>query len=177
MFSFVQNLILHAGAIGAFGFFIGALLEEVAFPLPSPLLLVGVAFFFGKPITFVTVLKILGMVILPITLGATIGSLIIYGLAYYGGYAAVAKFNKRLGFSWEDVDKFRQKLSRVRSDELILFLSRCLPFTPTTLITIAAGILRMNPLVFIGLTFSGIFVRVAGLFIGALFFGGSLLPR
>jgi membrane protein DedA with SNARE-associated domain len=177
MFSFVQNLVVHAGALGALGFFIGALLEEVAFPLPSPLLLVGVAFFFGKPITFVTILKILGMVVLPITAGATVGSLVIFGLAYFGGYSAIHKFNKYLGFSWEDVDKFRQKLSRVHSDEWILFLSRCLPFTPTSLITIAAGLLRMNPLIFIALTFSGIFIRVAGLFVGALFFGGSLLPH
>ncbi len=174
MFEFVQHWVLSAGAWGAVGFFAGAFLEEVAFPFPSPLLLIGVAFFFGKPVTFAIIIRMLWSVILPIATGATLGSLVIYGIAYSGGKIAVIKFSKRLGFSWDDVEKIREKLSTRRSDEIVLFLSRCLPFAPTTLVTIAAGIVRMNPILYIMLTFLGICIRVTGLFVGALLFGQTL---
>ncbi|MBX4195348.1 VTT domain-containing protein [Candidatus Parcubacteria bacterium] len=174
MFSFVENMVLQAGAWGALGFFLGALLEEVAFPLPSPLLLIGVAFFFGKPITAAVIVKMLASVIVPICIGATIGSLIIYGLAYSGGKVTIDKFSRWLGFSWADVEKLRQKLAAKSSDEWALFLSRCIPFTPTTLITVVAGVIRMNPLTFMLITLTGIFIRVTALFVGAMIFGGAI---
>ncbi|MBX4189068.1 VTT domain-containing protein [Candidatus Parcubacteria bacterium] len=174
MFQFIQDWVLSAGAWGALGFFVGALLEEVAFPFPSPLLLIGVAFFFGKPLSILVVLRMLWSVILPIVVGATAGSLVIYGIAYTGGKVAIMRFGKRLGFTWEDVEKLRERLSARKSDELVLFLSRCLPFTPTTLITVIAGTMRMNVWLYTLLTFSGIFVRVTLLFIGALVFGHTI---
>ncbi|MBX4199182.1 VTT domain-containing protein [Candidatus Parcubacteria bacterium] len=174
MFAFVQNWILQAGAWSTLGFFVGAFLEEVAFPLPSPLLLVGVAFFFGKPITIAAIGKMLGTVILPITFGATLGSLVVFGIAYSGGRVAITKFSKYLGFSWDEVEKVRVKLASKHSDEWTVFVSRCIPYTPTTIVTVLAGIVRMNVWKFILLTFGGIFVRVAGLFVGAFIFGQSI---
>ena len=175
MFEFVQTLVLRAGAWGALGFFIGAFLEEVALPVPSPLLLIGVAFFVGKPLLSLAVItRILLMVIIPITAGATIGSLVIFGVAYVGGKAAIDKWGKRFGITWDAVVELQEKLSHHKSDEVALFLSRCLPFTPTTLLTALAGIIRMNVWVFALLTFLGIFVRVSALFLGALALGGTL---
>lgn len=167
--------VLSAGAWGALGFFVGAFLEEIALPLPSPLLLIGVAFFVGKPLLSVVILsKILFMVILPITVGATLGSFLVYILAYYGGKSAIDRWGKRWGVTWDEVEKFRAKMSKTRSDEMVLFLSRCLPFTPTTLLTIIAGIVRMNPWVYVVLTFLGILVRVTALFAGSLIFSSAI---
>ncbi|MBX4200281.1 VTT domain-containing protein [Candidatus Parcubacteria bacterium] len=174
MFEFIQNLIVQAGAIGALGFFIGAFCEEVLAPLPLPLLLAGVAFFYGKTITVGLIVKALIVVVLPITGGATLGSLVIYCLAYFGGKQAILKWSKWFGFSWDDVEKLRENLSHRKSDEVILFISRCLPFTPTTLLTVLAGIVRMNVVTYTLLTFSGIFVRVILLFSGAMVFGNSI---
>lgn len=175
MFDFVQNWVLQAGTLGAAGFFIGAFLEEVALPLPSPLLLIGVAFFVGQPLFSLSVIgKITFVVILPISAGAALGSLVIYGLTYAGGKSAIDRFGKRLGINWGDVLKLQEKLSHRKSDEAVLFFSRCLPFTPTTLITALAGIIRMNVWIFLGLTFAGIFVRVSVLFAGALLLGHSI---
>ena len=177
MLDLIQSWVFQAGAWGALGFFVGAFLEEVAFPLPSPLLLIGVAFFTGNPLSLLAVLKMLGLVILPVSLGATLGSLVIYGLAYFGGKATIDRFAKWLSFSWTDVIKLQEKLDQTRSDEWLLFLSRCLPFTPTTLLTAMAGIIRMNIPVFILVTFAGIFIRVTALFVGALILGQSIFGQ
>lgn len=177
MFSFVENWVLQAGAWGALGFFVGAFLEEVVFPFPSPLLLVGVAFFFGKPLGISIIGTMLWSVILPIALGATAGSLIMYGASYYGGRTLIDRFSKWFGFTWSDVEKMRASLATKKSDEWVLFLSRCLPFTPTTILTVVAGIIRMNPWVFVVITFAGIFVRVATLFVGAFIFGSTIFGK
>ena len=174
MFHLIQNWVLGAGAWGALGFFVGAFIEEVAFPLPSPLLLIGVAFFFGKPITLAAIGKMLGTVILPISLGATLGSLVIFGIAYSGGRVAITKFSKYLGFTWDDVEKVREKLAKRTSDDWTVFISRCIPYSPTTIVTVLAGIVRMDAVRFTLLTFAGIFIRVAGLFFGAFLFGHSI---
>ncbi len=170
MFQFIQNWVLTAGALAALGFFLGAFLEEAVLPFPSPLLLLGAGLFIGKIVTVTILLKMIIIVILPIALGATLGSLVVYTLAYSGGKALINKFSRWLGFAWDDVERLRQKLQNRRSDELVLFLVRCLPFTPTSLVTAIAGVVRMNPWVFTLITFAGILVRVLVLFVGAFFF-------
>lgn len=174
MLDIVQHWVLSAGAWGALGFFVGAVLEEVAFPFPSPLLLVGAAFFFGKPISVAVIVKIFATVILPIVTGATVGSLVIYGLAYYGGKPAIDRWGKYFKVTWDSVLAFQRKLGERRSDEWILFLSRALPFAPTSVLTVIAGTMRMNVVVYAAITFLGIFVRVTCLFAGALIFGKSI---
>jgi membrane protein DedA with SNARE-associated domain len=177
MFQFIQNWVMTAGEWAVVGFFVGAFLEELVLPFPSPLLLLGASLFIGRAISFVVVLKMIGLVILPITLGATAGGLVIYGIAYYGGKALIDRLSKWLGFSWDDVERLRQKLNARKSDEAVVFIARCLPFTPTTLITAVAGVVRMNPIVFTLITFLGILVRVSVLFIGAFVFSHTFLPN
>lgn len=171
---FLSRLVLEPGILGAVGFFLGAVLEELVAPLPSPLLLIGAAFFFGKPLSLYLLLKVMWYVILPITLGATVGSLIVYAIAYHGGKTAIIRMEKWLGLSWESIEKGRARLSKNKSDELILLLSRSLPFSPTTLVTIVAGVIRMNVWMYTIITFLGVFIRVTVLFVGALIFGHSL---
>jgi len=172
MFDYIQHLVLEAGAWGALGFFVGAILEELG-PVPSPLLLIGAAFFVGKPITVSVVLSILFKVIIPIVSGATIGSLIIYYIAYVGGHIAIVRWGKWIKVNLDDLEKMEKKLSSHKVDKFALFFSRCLPFTPTTLLTVLAGIFRMDIYSYVVLTFVGIFIRVTGLFIGALIFSGT----
>lgn len=165
---------MQAGPWGSLGFFVGAFLEEVVFPLPSPLLLIGIAFFFGKPVSALIIGKMLLTVVLPITLGATLGSLVIYAVAYSGGRPLVMKYSRLFKFSWDDVEKMRTKLMAKKSDELAIFISRCIPYMPTALVTVAAGVMRINVWRFSIVTFVGIFVRVAGLFFGGIIFGGAI---
>lgn len=177
MFQFVQDWVATAGVWAGVGFFVGAFLEELALPFPSPLLLIGASLFVGRAVSLVTIFKIAGLVVLPITLGATLGALVIFGIAYSGGKAIIDRLTRWLGFGWDDVERFRSKLQTRKSDEWLVFVTRCLPFTPTTLVTAVAGVVRMNPLVFTLVTFLGILVRVLALFIGAFMFSHTFLPN
>ncbi|MEX2010583.1 MAG: VTT domain-containing protein [Parcubacteria group bacterium] len=165
---------LEPGFLGPIAFFVGAMIGEMLAPLPSPLLLVGAAFFFGEPVTLALLGRILFQIIIPIALGVTAGSLVIYTLAYKGGKAFITRFSKWLRFTWEDVERMQIKLQSTKSDEMFLLVSRSIPFTPTTIVTIAAGVMRLNVPVYTVLTFLGILIRVSILFVGAYLFGHSL---
>lgn len=168
MFAFIENLIHQAGAIGVAGFALGGVVEELFLPFPTPLLLVGAGYFVGEPIGLMLVVKMLGLVILPIALGATFGSLVIYGLCYKGGKIVIDRFSKWLRFSWADVEKVRSRLNAGRSDEWVLFLTRAVPFGPTKLFNAAAGVVRMDPYKFTLIVFTATLIRITLLFAGAL---------
>lgn len=175
MISFVESWIMQTGPLAVLGFFIGGFIEEVFLPVPTPLLLLGAMFFNNEPVTIITFAKAVSLVILPISMGATLGSLLFFGAGYAGGRAAIDRFPKWMKISWQDVEKIRIKLSTRRSDELALFVLRCVPFGPTKIPNVAAGIVRMNPYIFTTLVFVGTMIRISLLFSGLLLFGSALL--
>ena len=135
---------LQAGLWGVAGFFIGGFIEEIALPLPSPVIFVGAKIFFVRPLSFVVLLKIFLLVILPLALGALLASLLVYGVCFKWGRKAVDYLSKWTRVTWTDVEAVRAKLSQGRSEEWTLFITRSIPFAPTKVFNIAAGILRMN---------------------------------
>lgn len=151
------------GLISATAFLIGAFCEELIAPLPLPILLIGSTFFFKAKFSLYIFGKVLLFVALPISIGATIGSMVIFFIAYEGGKPAVIHFRKYVRVTWSDIEKFQKKLDEYHSDRFLLFISRAVPFFPTTIATIIAGLIRMNPWSYIYITFAGIFVRVVGL--------------
>lgn len=163
--------------LSAVGFFFGAIFEEVVAPMPLPLLLIGAAFFFKAQFSLLMFGKVIWYVALPITLGATIGSLVIFFMAYEGGKPAVIHFKKYIRVSWEDVEKFQKKLDKYKSDRFILFVTRAVPFLPTTIATVIAGVIRMNPLVYLYITFVGIFIRVVALLLIIDFVGLTIFRQ
>lgn len=146
--------------ISAIAFFLAAIFEEVAAPMPLPILFIGASFFFKTKFSLMIFSKVIWYVALPITLGATLGSLIIFFIAYKGGKPAIVHLKKYIRISWEDIEKFQNKLEKYKSDRWALFISRAVPFLPTTVATVIAGIIRINPLVYFYITFAGIFIRV-----------------
>lgn len=168
MFAFIENLIHQAGAIGVAGFALGGVVEELFLPFPTPLLLVGAGYFVGEPMSPMLITKMIGLVIMPIALGATFGSLVIYGLCYKGGKVVIDRFSKWLRFTWADVEKVRAKLNAAHSDEWVLFLTRAVPFGPTKLFNAAAGVVRMDVYKFTLIVFVATLIRITMLFTGAL---------
>jgi membrane protein DedA with SNARE-associated domain len=168
MFTEYLNSFLHfisggPSLLSATGFMVGAFIEELIAPLPLPILLIGSTFFFKAKFSLFIFGKVLLFVALPISIGATIGSIVIFFIAYEGGKPAIIHFKKYVRVSWMDVEKFQKKLDEYHSDRFLLFISRAVPFLPTTVATIIAGLIRMNPWVYIYITFVGIFIRVVGL--------------
>ena len=99
--SIIQTIQTLVTTYGAFGIFLGALIEEVISVIPSAAVIMFSGFFVmgGLPIDTTSVYKLLISVSLPVALGLTLGSLLIYSLAYYFGAPFINRFGKYFGVS------------------------------------------------------------------------------
>lgn len=123
--------------------FAGVIIESVIVPIPSPLIIMGAGVLLVEPgLGF-------GGALLPITLkivapgavASTLGAWFAYGIAYWGGKPVIDRFSRFLGFGWEEVAAFDKRLEG-RVGPMIVLL-RALPIVPLSLISAAAGVLRL----------------------------------
>ena len=148
-------------AMGSFGVFTLALVQELVPPIPSTLVTVSAGFVFlsGEAMSFDSFIKLFWAVGLPIASGLTLGALVIYGLVYWGGRPLVEKWGSRVGFSWKDIEKMQVYMKGHKSDDLIMFAARCFPLMPSLAINVFCGIVRWPPVSFLVHTFFGTIVR------------------
>ena len=129
-------------------------------PIPSAVILLGSGFLFLKgsfSLTFLTTL--LFTVVIPAALGLTLGSLVIYWLAYKGGKPFLDRYGKWLGVGWKDVESITQKFQSGTFDEWTMVLARVFPVIPSVLIAVFCGVTRMPYKKYIALTFVGAFFK------------------
>lgn len=159
--SIIQSIQSLVTTYGAPGIFLGAFIEEVISVIPSAAVIMFSGFFVlgGSEINLSSVYKLFISVSLPVSFGLTIGSLLVYGLAYYFGAPFINKFGKYVGVSWAEIEKLQSKLNNNRSDEIILFLARSTPVIPFTLINAFCGLVRWSPIPYLVITFTGAFIR------------------
>ncbi len=148
-------------AYGPLGVFLGSIIEEIIAPIPSTLVIMGTSFIIlqGAAISPETIFSLFINVVLPASVGVTIGSLLIYTLAYYLGKELIDRLGKYLGVSWENIEKAQSKFEESRSDEVILFTVRALPVVPSIAINIFCGFVRYDLKKFVIITFLGTLVR------------------
>ncbi|HTX60957.1 MAG TPA: VTT domain-containing protein [Methanobacterium sp.] len=148
-------------AYGALGVFIGSIVEEIIAPIPSTLIIMGTSFILlkGVAITPETLFTLFMFVVLPASIGVTIGSSAIYILAYYIGKEFVDRWGKYLGISWGSLEKAQKKFENSRSDEILLFLVRAIPVVPSIAINVFCGFIRYDLKKFLVITFLGTMVR------------------
>ncbi len=123
--------------------FLGVIIESIIVPIPSPLIIMGAGALLIPPGLSWTeaFFPILFKIILPGAVASTIGAYFTFLIAYYGGKITVDRFQKLLGFSWNDIVSMERHLEgRVG---LMIFLLRALPIVPLSLISAAAGVLRI----------------------------------
>lgn len=152
MTAWIMGLMQTHGPITVF---IGVIIESVIVPIPSPLIIMGAGAILIQPgLTFVNAFApILFSIVLPGALASTIGAYFTYGIAYFGGKPMIDKFSRFLGFGWDDVLAIEKHLlGRV---SIMIFLLRALPVVPLSLISGAAGVLRLPPWQFTVWTFLG----------------------
>lgn len=160
-----EELILYLESIllayGPLGVFLGSIIEEVIAPIPSTLVIMGTSFVIlkGTVISPETVFSLFINVVLPASVGVTLGSLFIYGLAYYLGKELIDRWGKYLGVSWENIEKAQDKFEESSSDEIILFIVRALPVIPSIAINVFSGFIRYDLKKFVIITFLGTLVR------------------
>jgi membrane protein DedA with SNARE-associated domain len=143
------------------GVILAAIIEEIAFLLPSSLVQLGAGFLVmgSVPITLASVVKLLFGVALPIAIGTVLGSFVLYGIGYWFGKPFLDRFGKYLGVTWKEIESILEYTKEKKSDEVLLFVARILPVVPNTPIGVACGVIRYPLWKYIGITFFGIFVR------------------
>lgn len=158
----------HVLPLGAAGVFLASLVEEIIAPIPSAVVQLASGFLFVEgPISFASLWKLFWIVVLPASAGVTVGSIVIYSIAFAFGKPALLRWGKWFGLYWQDVEKVQEKFQKSSFDELTLFISRCVPIIPSVVISAFCGLLRVKPKTYVLYTFLGTVVRSAILgFIG-----------
>ncbi len=147
-------------AYGPWSVFIGVIIESVIVPIPSPLIIMGAGFvLISADLKFFEALPpIILQIVLPGSIASTLGAYIGYGIGYFGGKPMIDRWKGFLGFSWADVEAMerRFKSSGVKAS---IFLLRALPIFPLSVISAAAGLLRLPVKQFSLWTFYGTIPR------------------
>jgi membrane protein DedA with SNARE-associated domain len=154
-------------AYGPWSVFIGVIIESVIVPIPSPLVIMGAGFILISPQigALDALTPILVLIVLPGSVASTLGAYIGYGIGYLGGRLIVERWRGFLGFGWEEVDAMERRFRAGQVNASIFFL-RALPIFPLSVISAAAGLIRLPLKQFSLWTFYGTIPRC--LFLGYL---------
>jgi membrane protein DedA with SNARE-associated domain len=161
----IEHLII---AFGAFGVFFASIIEEIIVFIPSTLIQIGAGFLLlsNLSVNFINILKLFTFVVIPASLGVTIGSLLIYFISYYGGERAIKLYGKYFFINYERISIHREKILKNKDIFRFMTVLRFIPLLPNTAVTVIAGLLKMNLKDYIFSTFLGMFVRVT--YLGAI---------
>ena len=160
----IQDTVLDPSIGSAFALLVFAVLTELVGVVPSLIVLSGQLAFLEGTLTIAIIAKLFFFVAVPIGIGTTLGSSIIFTIAYYGGRPAIEKFGKYIRLKWKHVEKIESRFEGTYYDEILFFALRAMPFVPTMPVTAAAGIFRMRLAPYLILTVVGIMVRTMLLF-------------
>jgi membrane protein DedA with SNARE-associated domain len=129
---------------GPWSVFIGVIIESIIVPIPSPLIIMGAGFvLISADLSFVeALLPIMLQIVLPGAIGSTLGAYVGYAIGYYGGKPLVDQWERFLGFSWSNVEALERRFQSGQVKTTIFFL-RALPIFPLSVISAAAGLLRL----------------------------------
>lgn len=147
-------------AYGPWSVFIGVIIESVIVPIPSPLIIMGAGFvLISADLKFMEALApIILQIVLPGSIASTLGAYIGYGIGYFGGKPMIDRLKGFLGFSWADVEAMERRFIGSGIKASIFFL-RALPIFPLSVISAAAGLLRLPVKQFSLWTFYGTIPR------------------
>lgn len=141
---------------GPWSVFVGVMIESVIVPIPSPLIIMGAGFILISPQLGAAeaLPPILRDIVLPGSIASTLGAYIGYAIGYAGGKPLVQQCKGFLGFDWEDIEAMERRLRAGHVNATIFFL-RALPIFPLSIISAAAGLLRLPLARFSLWTFAG----------------------
>ncbi|CDG65604.1 MAG: hypothetical protein PWQ15_1855 [Methanobacterium sp.] len=165
MFSEIINIIESFIVVNvSWAVFIGCIVEQIIVPIPASLIILTSTFLLLKGTSFsiAALGTLLVKVILPASLGITVGSLVYYTLAYKLGEPFIEKTSKYLGVSVEDVKEVEIKFKKSRYDDIFMFLARCFPVIPSIAINLFCGVIRYDLKKYLITTFLGSAVQILG---------------
>lgn len=162
----IEKILAFIVAKGAFGVFLASVLEEVIVPIPSTIIQTGAGFLFlaGKAISLHTIALLVTDVAFPAALGATVGSLAIYGLVYWGGAPFVERYGRYFMLSKSKLERAQSYVMSHKSLLWAFCFVRFIPILPSVFISATAGLIRLPIRAYFLTTFAGMFVR--GIYLG-----------
>lgn len=136
--------------------FVGAFIEELIAPIPSPLVMTlagSLAAAEQAPVTYLVIVALIGAV------GKTLGSYFIYIIADKGEDFVLTKLGKFIGITHKEVESIGKHLNKGWRDDIVLFLMRAIPIMPTAPVSIVCGLIKLKMRTYLTSTFFGTFVR------------------
>ncbi|HOW27433.1 MAG TPA: VTT domain-containing protein [Elusimicrobiota bacterium] len=141
---------------GAWSVFGGVIIESIIVPIPSPAIIMGAGMILvplQEP--WGSALKIIfWQIVLPGSIASTIGAYLCYGIAYWGGKPLIEKVQRFFGCTWDDIAGMGARFSRSGAAPTLFFM-RMIPIVPLSLVSLAAGVIRLDWKVFTIWTFLG----------------------
>jgi len=157
-------IISHVVPFGAIGILVACFIDEAIPVVPASIILLAAGFFFlHGPFSWMLMERLMVTIAMPAAIGLTLGSLVIYSIAYWGGRPVIMRFGKWVGISWDDVEKLNMRLAQTNWDEDIIFIAWVLPIIPSGLLSLFGGVTRIRPLKYTGLTLAGTFFKAIGM--------------
>jgi len=149
----LENLIVDYGAIGLF---ISGVVKEFI-PIPSTAIILGTSIVLlkGQLIDINSIVVLLFSIVLPISIGMTIGAIITYIPCFYVGKPFIDKWGKYVSLKWEDVEKLDKKFENSTRDYILLYIIRATPIIPSIVLSAFCGVIRYDMKKYIIITFLG----------------------
>jgi membrane protein DedA with SNARE-associated domain len=146
---------------------LGAFLEEVIPPIPSPIILISagtIAAAQGNtPHLYLLWLALLG------AFGKVLGSIIVYYVTKYARHIVIGKFGKFVGVSEKDITGLGKRFQGGWKDDVVLFLLRATPVIPSSVVSVMSGAINLNFRTYVIQTILGTIVRnLCFLYMGVL---------
>jgi len=157
--------------------FLGCILEQIIVPIPASLIVLSSTFIILKGTSFslAALGTLIVKIVIPASLGITLGSFVYYILAYKLGTPFIERTSKYLGVSVKDVENVEKKFKKSRYDDIFMFLARCFPVIPSIAINLFCGLIRYDLKKYIFTTFLGSAVQIFGWGLLAWFSGNIYL--
>jgi membrane protein DedA with SNARE-associated domain len=147
---------------------IGAILEEIIALIPSPFVPLtagSLALSQNKTVYFILFLAFVG------ALAKTFSTSVVFWISdKLEDLITRGKLGKLLGLEANEIERYGKIFSKSKSNTLILFILRALPFVPTLPVTVVAGLIKIKFKIFVLGTFLGMLVRNA-FYLLAAFYG------
>src|SRR5215210_574321 len=169
--SIMDTVSQWVGAYGYAGVFMAMLIETIFPPIPSELVLplAGYSAFYNGATIFETI--IVGFIA---TLGSTTGAIAIYLVVRKMGRYAVSKFGKYILINQDKLEKIEKWFDKHGTKAV--FLARMTPGM-RELISIPAGLSKMNFIKYVIFTFAGSLIWSISLTLLGYFFGDKVLGQ
>ncbi len=120
---------------------LGAFIEEVVAPIPSPIIMTlsgSIARAQNLGVIFILWLSVVG------ALAKTAGSWVVYFIADKAEDLVVNRFGKYIGISHKEIESVGKYFNGGSKDLVVMALARAIPIMPTAPVSAVAGVVKVN---------------------------------